>query len=81
MVMVVEEVAVVTFKKMDFYSSIKSVLLAVEVVVVVLVFLLVLVLMVVKLKDLEVMVVLDLHKQVESKVEQVVKVEIMQVKQ
>ena len=80
MVMVVEEVAVVTSKKMDLCSSTKSVMLAVEEAVAVLVFLLVLVLMVVKLMDLVVMVVLVVHKQVENKVVLVVE-EVKMVKQ
>ena len=70
----------VTSKKMDSHSLTKSVMLAVEEAVAVLVFLLVLVLMVVKPMDLEVMVVLDLHKQVENKVVLVVE-EVKMVKQ
>ena len=85
MVMVAVEEEVETSKKMDSHSSIKSVMLVVEEAVAVLVFLLVLVLMVdlemVVLTHLVVMVVLDLSKQVESKVEQVAMEEIMQEKQ
>ena len=82
MVMVAVEVAVEILKKMDSHSLTKSVMLVVEEAVAVLVFLLVLVVV----KDLEmvvklILVLLDLHKQVESKVEQVEKVEIMQMKQ